>query len=67
MFKKVLYGIVSLPLSIVAGVSCALMTLMFVLDKPVQHIFGMKDEYNEGLDNLIDTFEELADALKFDD
>lgn len=66
MFKKVLYGIVSLPLSIVAGVSSALMALMFVLDKPVRHIFGMQDDYNEGLDNLIDTFEKLAEALKFD-
>ena len=65
MFKKVLYGIVSLPLSIVAGVSSALMALMFVLDKPVRYIFGMQDEYNEGLDDLIDTFEELAEALKF--
>lgn len=67
MFKKVLYGIVSLPLSIVAGVSSALMALTFVLDKPVRHIFGMQDEYNEGLDDLIDTFEELTEALKFDD
>ena len=66
MFKKVLYGIVSLPLSIVAGVSSALMALMFVLDKPVRYIFGMQDEYNEGLDDLIDTFEKLAEALKFD-
>ena len=66
MFKKVLYGVVSLPLSIVAGVSSALMALMFVLDKPVRHIFGMQDDYNEGLDNLIDTFEKLAEALKFD-
>ena len=66
MFKKVLYGIVSLPLSIVAGVSSALMTLMFVLDKPLRHIFGMQDDYNEGLDDLIDTFEELAETLKFD-
>ena len=66
MFKKVLYGIVSLPLSIVAGVSSALMALMFVLDKPVRHIFWMQGDYNEGLDNLIDTFEKLAEALKFD-
>ena len=66
MFKKVLYGIVSLPLSIVAGVSSALMALMFVLDKPLRHIFGMQDDYNEGLDDLIDTFEELTEALKFD-
>ena len=66
MFKKVLYGIVSLPLSIVAGVSSALMALMFVLDKPVRHIFGMQDEYNNGLDDLIDTFDELTETLKFD-
>ena len=66
MFKKVLYEIVSLPLSIVAGVSSGLMALMFVLDKPVRHIFGMQNEYNEGLDDLIDTFEELTEALKFD-
>lgn len=65
MFKKVLYGIVSLPLSIVGGVSSGLMTLTFVLDKPVRHIFGMQDEYNEWLDDLIDTFEELTEALKF--
>ena len=67
MFKKVLYEIVSLPLGIVAGVSSALMALMFVLDKPVRHIFGMRDEYNDELDDLIDTFEELTEALKFDD
>ena len=66
MFKKVLYGIVSLPLSIVAGVSSALMALMFVLDKPLRHIFGMQDDYNEGLDDLIDTFEEIMETLKFD-
>ena len=66
MFKKVLYWIVSLPLGIVAGVSSLLMALMFVLDKPVRHIFGMQDDYNEGLDDLIDTFDELAETLKFD-
>ena len=66
MFKKVLYGIVSLPLSIVAGVSSALMSLTITLDKPVRHIFGMQDEYNEGLDDMIDAFEELRDILKFD-
>ena len=66
MFKKVLYGIVSLPLSIVAGVSSGLMALMIVLDRPVRHIFGMQDIYNEGLDDLIDTFEEITEALKFD-
>lgn len=66
MFKKVLYGIVSLPLSIIAGVSSGLMALMLVLDKPVRYIFGMQDEYDEGLDDLTDTFEEIAEALKFD-
>ncbi len=65
MFKLVLYRIVSLPFSIVAGISSALMTLMIVLDKPLHHIFGMQDEYDIGLDYMIDTFEELTEALKF--
>ena len=65
MFKKVLYGVVSLPLSIVACVSSFLMALMFVLDKPIRAAFGMKEEYNDGLDDLIDTFEELTEILKF--
>lgn len=66
MFKKVLYVIVSLPLSIVSVISSFLTALMFVLDKPIRAAFGMKEEYNNGLDDLIDTFEELTDALKFD-
>ena len=66
MLKKVLYWIVSLPLSIVSFVSSFLTALMIVLDKPIRAAFGMKEEYNNGLNNLIDTFDELAETLKFD-
>lgn len=66
MFKKVLYVIVTLPLSIVSFVLGFLLALIAVLDRPIRAAFGMKEEYNNGLDGLIDTFEELTDALKFD-
>lgn len=66
MFKKVLYVIVTLPLSIVSFVLGFLLALIAVLDRPIRAAFGMKEEYNNGLDDLIDTFEELTDALKFD-
>ena len=66
MFKIVLYGIVTLPLSIVSFVSSFLATLMVVLDKPIRAAFGMKEEYNNGLNGIVDMVNALKDALEFD-
>lgn len=64
--KSLLYGIVTLPLSIVSFVSSFLLALMIVLDKPIRAAFGMKEEYNNGLNGLVDTVNALKDALEFD-
>ena len=66
MFKIVLYRIVTLPLCIVSFVSSFLLALMVVLDKPIRAAFGMKEEYNNGLNDLVDAVDELKDALEFD-
>ena len=66
MFKKVLYGIVSLPLSIVSFVSGFLLALMAILDRPIRAAFGMKEEYNNGLNGLVDAIDTLKDTLEFD-
>lgn len=65
--KALLYGIVTLPLSIVSFVSSFLMALTFVLDKPIRAAFGMKEEYNNGLDGLVNAVDMLKDTLEFDD
>ena len=65
--KALLYGIVTLPLSIVSFVSSFLTALTFVLDKPVRAAFGMKEEYNNGLDGLVNAVNMLKDTLEFDD
>ena len=66
MFKIVLYRIVTLPLSIVSFVSGFLLALMAVLDRPICAAFGMKEEYNNGFNDLIDKLDELKDTLEFD-
>ena len=67
MFKIVLYRIVTWPLSIVSFVSGFLLALMVILDRPICAAFGMKEEYNNGFNDLIDQWDELKDSLKFDD
>ena len=64
--KSLLYGIVTLPLSIVSFVSSFLVALMVVLDKPIRAAFGMKEEYNNGLNGIVDMVNALKDALEFD-
>ena len=66
MFKIVLYRIVTLPLCIVSFVSSFLLALMVVLDKPICAAFGMKEEYNNALNDLVDGVDTLKDALEFD-
>ena len=65
--KALLYGIVTLPLSIISFVSSFLMALTFLLDKPIRDAFGMKEEYNNGLDGLVNAVDMLKDTLEFDD
>lgn len=65
--KALLYGIVTLPLSIISFVSSFLMALTFLLDKPIRAVFGMKEEYNNGLDGLVNAVDMLKDTLEFDD
>ena len=64
--KSLLYGIVTLPLSIVSFVSGFLLALMAVLDRPIRAAFGMKEEYNNGLNDLVDAIDTLKDTLEFD-
>ena len=66
MFKIVLYRIVTWPLSIVSFVSGFLLALIAVLDRPISAAFGMKEEYNNGLNNLVDAVDTLKDTLEFD-
>ena len=66
MFKIVLYRIVTLPLSIVSFVSSFLLALMVILDRPICAAFGMKEEYNNGLNDLVDAIDTLKDTLEFD-
>jgi hypothetical protein len=66
MFKKVLHNIITLPLGIIAGLSAGLATAIVVIDKPISAAFGLEEEYNNGLDEIIEVFEETKEDLKFD-
>ena len=66
MFKKVLFTTILCPLGIIAGVLNLLLTLMFVLLKPIYAAFGFKGMYNECLEDIVDQWDELKDTLEFD-
>lgn len=66
MFKKVLFTTVLCPLDIIAGVLSLLLTLMFVLLKPIYAAFGFKEMYNECLEDIVDQWDELKYTLEFD-
>lgn len=66
MFKKVLHGIITLPLGVIAGLSAGLTTAIIAIDRPISAAFGLKEEYNNSLDAMIECFEEIKEDFEFD-